>query len=304
MNRRDFLKRSFALLAFSALAGKLHGANRPAETPEPEKDLLVALKGGEAIERFDRGIAQFGGIGKFVKAGQTVLIKPNIAWNRGPETGANTNPELVGHMVRRCLEAGAAKVWVFDHTCNEMNQSYQTSGIRAAVEANGGQMLSSNRKEDYREVEIKGAKRLKRALVHSAVLDCDVFLNVPVLKHHGGAGMTAAMKNFMGIVFDRQYMHRNDLNACIADSCLIRKPDLNVIDAERVMLTGGPQGHAGSKSVRMRSTLMSRDLVGVDVAAAKLAGFSPDRLRYLADGEDRRLGHFRLEELDIKRIVL
>jgi len=307
MDRRDFLKNTAALVLTAGVAGKLAGGSLPVESAHAGKSGqpdLAALRGGSPGDMFDAGIALFGGLGAFVKPGCSVLIKPNIGWNRPPESGANTNPELVGRMVRRCLEAGAKTVSVFDHTCDNWVASYDASGIRAAVEAAGGRMVSGAVEADYREVEIPRAAGMKRALVHRLVLDSDVFFNVPVLKHHGGAKMSCAMKNFMGIVWDRRYMHRNNLNRSIADACLIRRPDLNIVDAWRVMTSGGPRGHAYSVIRDLKSLLLSRDIVAVDVASARLIGFPMRSIGYLAAGREAGLGTTDLHRLDIRRVEL
>jgi len=306
MDRRDFLKSAAALALTAGIAGKLAGAEKAVSgekktSGEPD---LVALRGGSPGDMFDAGIKLLGGVPAFVKPGNVVLVKPNIGWDKPPESGADTNPELVGRIVRRCLEAGAKEVHVFDHTCDNWVSSYSTSGIRAAVEAAGGKMVSGAVEEDYREVEIPGAVSMKKARVHRLVLDCDVFFNVPVLKHHGGAKMTCAMKNFMGIVWDRRIMHRDNLHQSIADACLIRRPDLNVVDAFRVMTSGGPRGNASSVVKDLGSLLLSHDIVAVDTASAKLIGFPLKQIGYLQAGQKLGLGTTNLEALSIRRVVL
>ena len=135
-------------------------------------------------------------------------------------------------------------------------------------------------------------------------IDADVVINVPVLKNHGGAVMTCAMKNYMGVVWDRRMMHKS-LAQSIVDSVLIRKPDLNVVDASLVMTTGGPTGRSPkTKRVRMDSLLMSRDIVAVDTAALKMLRLTlPEIKDYLAMGEAQGLGTRDLTKLKIKRIV-
>lgn len=306
MDRRDFLKGAAALALTAGIAGKLTGAEQAApETKQASgKPDLVALRGGSPGDMFDAGIALLGGISAFVKPGSVVLVKPNIGWDKQPETGADTNPELVGRIVRRCMEAGAKEVHVFDHTCDNWVNSYSNSGIKAEVEAAGGKMVSGAVEADYREVEIPGGISMKKAQVHRLVLDCDVFFNVPVLKHHGGAKMTCAMKNFMGVVWDRRIMHQHDLHQSIADSCLIRRPDLNIVDAFRVMTTGGPRGNASSVVKDLGGLLISHDIVAVDTAAAKLAGFPLKPIGYLPAGQKLGLGTTNLDDLAIRRVVL
>ncbi len=303
MLRRDFLKG----VAFTALAaGLLKRIPLGAAVKKDEKCDLAAVRGGSPGDMFDLAIAELGGMGAFVRKGQKVVVKPNIGWNSLPEEGADTNPELVGRIVKRALEAGAAKVIVFDHTCDaDWVSCYKRSGIRDAVEKAGGVMVTGNDKSVYREVEIPGAKVMKKALVHPALLDADVVINVPVLKNHGGATMTCAMKNYMGVVWDRRWMHKNKLEQTIADSVLIRKPDLNVVDASLVMTHGGPTGRsARSRRVRMDSLLASRDILAIDTAAVKMLGVTmPPNRNYLEKAAELQLGERDLKKLKIKRIV-
>ncbi len=107
------------------------------------------------------------------------------------------------------------------------------------------------------------------------ILQSDVFINVPVLKSHGGARLTVAMKNLMGIVWDRGEWHANDLHQCIADFTSYRKPDLNVVDAYNVMMRHGPRGVSTADVVNLQSQLLSTDLVTADAVAAKLFGLEP-----------------------------
>jgi len=76
-----------------------------------------------------------GGMSRFVNKGDTVVVKPNIGWDRNVDQGANTHPAVVTALAALVLEAGAAKVQVFDRTCNEERRCYQNSGIKPAVDA-------------------------------------------------------------------------------------------------------------------------------------------------------------------------
>ena len=154
----------------------------------------------------------------------------------------------------------------------------------------------------YHEVEIKNGKSLKKAKVHELILSSDVFINVPTLKHHDSTGLSIAMKNLMGIVLDRGYWHRNDLAQCIADFPTYKKPDLNIVDAYRVMMKNGPRGVSVNDVVTMKGQLISTDIVAVDAAAAKLFGKDPSQLDYIVKGQEMGLGTMNLSKLKIHRI--
>ena len=208
LNRRRFIGTTAATAAAISWNNPLFAA--PEEDGEGPWD-LVAVRNGEAVAMFESGIAALGGMKSFVNKGQKIVIKPNIAWDKPPEIPANTNPDLVAAIVRHCINAGAAKVTVFDHTCHNWERSYKTSGIAKSVEDAGGVMAPANLENHYRKVDLPGAKILKTALVHKEMLDCDVFINVPVLKHHGGAKLSLCMKNLMGVVWDRRFFHNGSL---------------------------------------------------------------------------------------------
>lgn len=308
MKRRDFLKA--AAITGIASAIKIEDGldimaqkvSRTSRRPD-----LVAVMGGEPAQMFRRAIAELGGMGRFVKRGQTVTVKPNIGWDRTPERAGNTNPQLVAEIVRECFRAGAREVIVFDHTCDEWKKCYENSGIEEAAKAAGAKVVPGNDESYYEEISIPRGVRLKSAKVHKAILESDVWINVPILKNHGGARMTIAMKNHMGIVWDRGYFHSHDLQQCIADICTIRKPAvLQVVDAYRIMKTNGPQGRSLSDVVKPKALFVSTDIVAVDTAATKffnqIETMPLESVKSISNGAKLKLGTMDIERLNVKRI--
>ena len=307
MKRREFLKTtavagaSVAMLDASGLA-VCAGESGNGRTPD-----LVAVIGGEPDVMFQKAIAEFGGMGRFVGKGQKVVIKPNIGWDKTPELGANTNPILVKAMVQQALAAGAAEVIVFDHTCDDWRKTYKNSGIADAVVAAGGKMVPADLESYYRDVPLPKGMKLKNAKVHEAILDCDVWFNVPVLKVHGGAKMTLALKNYMGIVWDRRVFHKTDLQQCIADCCTyVKRPALNVVDGYRVLKANGPRGKSEADAVVMKGLFASADIVAVDTAALKFAlretKVDLDAATHITKARELQLGTTDLGTLNIRRI--
>lgn len=302
MNRRDFFKTSF--IALSTIGFSFLTKNKLYSLEEKKIPDLVTISGGEADVMFDKGIEAIGGITQFVKKGQTVVIKPNIGWNRSPEYGATTNPKLVKRIVEHCYQAGAKKVYVFDNTCNEWKSSYKNSGIQNAVEEAGGIMVPANSEGYYQTVEIKKAQILENVKVHELFLSSDVIINVPVLKHHSSTILTIAMKNLMGAIWDRQFYHANGLHQCIAEFCLFKKPHLNIVDAYTVMKKNGPRGRDLDDVVIMKQQLISTDIVAIDAFAAKIFGLNPNQVPYIKIAHNKKIGNMNIEELTIKKIVL
>lgn len=308
MDRRDFIKAGMVVTAATSLDFGLPLWVREAFA-EKGDDLVAVLGGKSPEEMLQRTLQEFGGIGKFVPAGARVVIKPNIGWAKTPELGANTSPELIGELTRLSLEAGAARVEVFDHTCQEWRSCYALSGIKGAVEANGGTMVPANNEKYYTTVSLPRGKRLKEAKIHKSLLESDVWFNVPTLKHHGGASMSISMKNNMGIVWDRQIFHRSDLQQCIADLCTWDKqPTLNIVDGFRTMVRNGPSGISVEDVVQTRAMFASSDPVAVDTAATKffsqLSPMDVTNVGHIIKGEESGLGTTDLAALNIKRVKL
>lgn len=310
MTRKDFLK----TVALSGLATTVSSLNDIAVlAQEGSKDGkpvdFVALLGGEPGPMFEKGIEALGGIERFVSKGDKVTIKPNIGWDKTPELAGNTNPELVVALINACKDCGAKEITVFDHTCDEWRACYRRSGIEEAAKKAGANVVPANEEKYYTEYSFPKGVAIKSALVHKAILDCDKWFNVPVLKNHGGARMTIAMKNLLGIVWDRRDIHQKGLDQAIADLCTIDKPAcLNIVDAYRIMKTNGPRGRNEDDVELTKALFMSTDPVAVDVAATKFfgqfTGMKLEDVKYLPLGEAHKLGTTSLESLNQVRIKM
>lgn len=109
-------------------------------------------------------------------------MKPNIGWDKVPELAGNTNPKLVAEIVKQCFAAGAKEVTVFDHTCDDWQKCYKNSGIEAVAKAAGAKVMPAHLESYYKPVDLPSGKKMKKAKVHEAILNCDVWINVPILK--------------------------------------------------------------------------------------------------------------------------
>ncbi len=268
---------------------------------------LVAVMGGEPEAMFRKAIAEMGGMSKFISRGDKVVVKPNIGWDQPIEMGANTNPKLVVEIIKQCFDAGAKEVTVFDHTCDNWRKCYANSGIEEAAKTAGAKVVPADQESYYKTVSIPKGKSLKTAKVHQAIVDCDKWINVPVLKNHGGAQLTISMKNHMGIVWDRGFFHANDLQQCIADICSYEKRAvLNVVDAYRLMKTSGPRGKSAADVVLSKGLFMSQDIVAVDTAAAnffnQVREMPLENVSHIGKAQELKLGTMDLNSLNIKRV--
>ena len=304
MNRREFLKRSAAIGFGAGLLllpkGLRNAARLAAQENYPD---LVALKGGKPEAMFDRGMRQIGGMGRFVKNGQTVVVKPNMSWDLSPEYAANTSPALVAAVVKHCLDAGAKRVVVLDHSIDYWENSAKNSGVLAAALRAGAVHAPAEREGYYQRIALSGSI-LKETMIHESLLECDALINVPVLKHHGGAGLTGSIKNLMGCVWNRRTYHAKGLNVCMADFLHAKRPNLNIVDAYRVITKNGPRGGALDVVAPMGSLLISPDIVAVDTAASMLLGRKQGEVEPIRLAAAAGFGVMDLSKLNISRITL
>lgn len=312
MDRRDFLKA--AAITGAALTFKMKGgmdlmSQTVKSANSGETVDLVAVMGGEPDAMFKRAIAEMGGMGKFVKKGYKVAVKPNIGWDKSPELAGNTNPKLISAIIKDCFDAGASEVTVFDHTCDDWVRCYKNSGIEDAAKAAGAKVMPAHEESYYRKISLPQGKKLKEAKVHQAILDSDVWINVPILKHHGGANLSISMKNHMGLVWDRRIFHSTDLQQCIADICTMEKKSvLSIVDAYRVLKTNGPRGKTASDVVLSKALFISQDMVAADTSAAKffnqIREMPIEHVSHIANGEKLNVGTMDIDKLNVKRIKL
>lgn len=316
MERRQFLKAA-AITGLAATFSCSEGGSLSSMDMMAQKGVnaagdeydLVAVMGAEPDEMFRKAIAEAGGMRRFVKPDQRVVIKPNIGWDKSPEHAANTNPILVREIADQCFKAGAKEVIIFDHTCDDWRKCYMNSGIEPLAKRVGAKFVPGNEESYYREIELPQAVVLKTTKIHQAILDCDVWFNVPVLKNHGGAKMTMSMKNLMGIVWDRGFFHQNDLQQCIADCCTLeKKPALNIVDAYRIMRTNGPRGTNLGDVALTKALFLSTDIVAVDTAATRFFNQVQEMpltdVGHLAKAQELNLGTMDLDQLRIKKIKI
>lgn len=267
------------------------------DTAAPADDLKAI-----AEQVTTEAIAGMGGMKRFVKQGDTVWIKPNIAIRAVEVFAANTNPHVVATLCTLALEAGAAKVQVGDTAAYGATQTYPLSGIQAAVEAAGGEMLVLD-DSHYTEREL-GGEFLEKWGMCDPMMNADLLINVPIAKHHALTGVSLAMKNLMGVAQGYKNDWHQNIDTCLSDVSAYVQPRLNVLDAIRALVRHGPKG-GDMKDVEFKGIVAaSTDIVALDAAGAELIGFQPTRVRSITTGHKRGLGEINFRKLNpVQRVV-
>jgi uncharacterized protein (DUF362 family) len=301
INRRDFLK--YQVTGAVCLTSGLMAPNLLFAESPPD----IAVAEGKPAAATRAAVAALGGISRFVKKGQRVVIKPNMSFPVPPERASNTHPEVVRELAALCREAGADRVLVLDNPLGPAELCMETSGIAEACEVIDRRMVHMvSDPSQYSEKRIPDGKSLTETDIMKEVLSADVLIAAPVAKSHSGAGVSLSMKGMMGLIYNRMVLHRRDLHTAIVDLSTILKADLSVVDATRVLSTGGPGGPG--KVLHPNKVIASADMVAADaytVSAFEWYGksYRPDQVRHIREAHARGLGRMDLDNLRIKTVT-
>ena len=240
----------------------------------------LAVAGGRGpAENLRRALAAIGGIESFVRPGERVAIKPNVAWDRTPEQAADTDPTLVAELVRLCLAVGASQVTVLDNTCNDPGRSFERSGVGPAARAAGARVLHQGTAGTV-ELDLGGIA-LGRWQVLRPLVEADRVFNLPVVKHHSLGRATLGMKNWFGALVGRRGSLHQRLPQVCAELGAALRPTLTIVDATRVLTAGGPTG--GSLDLVRADDLIAvaTDPVAAEAWGAARLGLGPHELPHL-----------------------
>lgn len=298
MDRRKFLKTA-------AIAGLGITVPRSLTLLIPSLDAaertdLVVVQGSSPAEITRAAVEALGGIRHFIAKDDTVVVKPNIGWDRTPEYAANTNPEVVATLVTLCYEAGAKKVKVFDNPVNDARRCYKQSGIADAARAAGADVTFIDDRK-FRDVRL-GGMSLKSWPLYGEILDANKVINVPIAKTHGLATLTLGMKNWMGVMggLRSRIHHRIDEN--LVDVARAMKPTLTILDAVRILTANGPQGGDLGDVKKLDTVIAGVDPIAVDAYGATLFGMKGSDIGCIRLADRASLGTMNLARVKIRKI--
>jgi len=309
MDRRRFLASGLVLLGADLWLRRpagLFAQEAPAPLPATGfPDLAVAR--GEAGAALGHALDALGGIGRFVKPDQVVVVKPNASFDAPPAWGATTNPELLAELIEACLNAGARRVLVADHTMGNAERCFQRTGIAAAVAAfPKAKLVSLDDENAYVPLDIPAGRALRQTRIPVLLQKADVLINLPKAKAHAATEVSLGMKNLMGLVWDRHVFHAAmDIHQGIADLATALRPHLTLLDATVVLKTGGPNGPGETESPGL--IVAGTDPVAVDAYGTGLCAWNrrmyrPEQIEYIRRAAELGVGSLQLDALRIAQV--
>jgi uncharacterized protein (DUF362 family) len=303
MERREFVK-SIAIIG----AGLTIGSKLTAAGVSAIPDIAV-VSGEDYFKNTLQAIDQLGGMNRFVKKGSSVglLINAPDWWNM---PGSHVQTAVVLATLKMLSDAGAGSI---QYLINPSKEFYKRSSLSTDYENLIKSVKSCS--DNFREVAIEKGKSLRKARIINELFTSDVFINIPVTKHHTGVQMTNCLKNFMGACHSdtNKFFHNGSgaksdyddisfLSQCIADVNTMRKPDLIIADACESLRTNGPAGPG--EIIKPRKVYAGTDPVAVDAYGSTILDNQPDDIMMIKMARDHGLGSPDLQKMIIRETAL
>ena len=306
ISRRTFLEYSSKLgsaLSAGILFPRLRSENSSLSSP------VVAVVKGSPSDAVSKAIEFVGGIDRFVQPGSTVLIKPNVSFPNSKTWGTTTSPEVVKAVTQLTLDAGAQRVIIADNTMRKSDICFHRTGIIETLsDMKKVKIIPIQKESFFKEVSVPGGKALTRVKIAKLIQRADLTINLPCAKSHSATQVSFGLKNLMGLIWNRSYLHQGtDLHSAIAELSLIIQPQLTLLDATRALVTAGPTGPG--KVQNLNTILASTDILAVDAYAVSLAPWNnrfltAKSVKHLYRASQLGIGEINIDKMTIRKAIL
>ncbi len=276
------------------------------ETPTAPTAGLAVAHGPDAAKNTLAVVDALGGMDVFVGTGDVVHILPNA---QGTHPGTSTDLDVVRTVAGLCREAGAKQVrwftWIY-------GGYWDRSNIGEFVTKSGAELLRIDHEDPslWRTLEVPQGVTLKTVRVCEALWECDVFISMPIFKHHIGSNFSGSLKNYMGASHpeDNRAFHptwESDdvvrMEQCVADlNTVVRPADLIVADAMTILTSKGPFGPGDI--AQPQQVIAGTDRVAMDAYGATLLGLEGPKVMMIRQAHEHGVGEIDLGAVDIRRI--
>ena len=228
---------------------------------------MVICRGSDAQKMLAQAFEQLGGLDQYISAGQTVLLKPNVAFDRPASLGATTSPEVVSAMVSLAYKAGAKKVLVTDNPINFPQGCFLKTGIGPGAAKAGAEVVIPTAAM-FKSAHVPGATLLDGwEVLYEPLARADVLIGIAPAKDHNLARASLSMKNWYGLLGGRRNALHQHIDQTVAELGLLARPSLVIIDGMRVLYRNGPTGGSLADVKRADTLVVSTDPLAADAWA-------------------------------------
>ena len=249
-------------------------------------------RGSNVQERLRKALDLVGGIQHYIKPGDIVLLKPNVAFDRSPNLGATTHPEIVDALIRMILvDCRAQEVRVADNPIESPPDCFAKSGVRKAVEKAGGRVYLPD-SNAFRMLNTPGATLIENWwFFNRPFTNVDKVIGVAPVKDHNLCHASMGIKNWYGLLGGRRNQFHQDIHEIVSDLSIMMKPTLTIVDGSHILMKNGPTGGDPSNVKPGNAIVAGVDPVAMDAWAFEhLLERGKDYPRYLYKAEEKGSG--------------
>jgi uncharacterized protein (DUF362 family) len=312
IGRKSFIEKGLKL-GISLLAGTsfvIPGLFKKKTLRAKSKADISVVSGKDFYKCTIKAIKNLGGINQFISKGDTVGLLINSSFKN---PGTYTKPDIVIAIARLCFEAGAKEVRLLkDESLSYFKRSQIYKKHRTLVK------ILKSMDSDHSTMKVPKAKNLKEMNIYEDLLEHDVLINLPILKHHNGTNFTCNLKNMMGVTnfstnmkfhfgpnyavgaikeMGDWYANVDHLSQCIADLNTVRKADLCIVDASAILTENGPSGPGKIKKIN--KVIAGKDPVAVDSYCCRFLGLKPQNVAMIKKAYEHKIGEMNVSKLKI-----
>lgn len=302
MNRRKFIQQTSVVMAGSLV---LHKTISAAGT-EPVVWEIEGNSDAAVVKLFE----SFGGLETLLPKGaenSTIILKPNLCLPHNSKMATTTSIELMDAMCQYLSAKNVKKIIITDHTLQQAERFMQHDIVKLEEQYSTVKVMLANEQRYYQQSTVDG-KVLKNAEILKILPRADFIINMAAAKHHTATHVSLAIKNLMGLIWDRSAFHTQmDLQQAIADLTLAIHPHLNIIDAKRVLLKGGPTGPG--PVINDNRLFTSTDILALDSVVAARYSFngktvSPKEVPHLWAAFQNGVGEIDLQKIKVQKLAV
>jgi uncharacterized protein (DUF362 family) len=272
--------------------------------PSPTLPYLGVARGTRVAGMVRAAVDAIGGIGRFVRRGDVVVIKPNVAFERPAVLGATTHPEVLTALIHLVREAGAAEIRVADNPIESPQSCFARTGIQNAAVAAGARVFLPSPGE-FDTLNVPGATWIEKwPFFWRPFVGANKVIGVAPVKDHNLCRASMTTKNWYGLLGGRRNQFHQDIHGIIADLALMLRPTFVLLDGSRVLFRSGPTGGSLSDVKPGRTIVASTDSLAADAFGWEelLERKSEPLPAYFAKSAARKVGDPAFRERLIKEV--
>ena len=265
----------------------------------PGEPVVSIVKGIDIENQVRRAVDLLGGMSRFVKKGNRVLLKPNVTGPASYEKGITTNPAVLDAVLKMVTEAGASQINVGDGTGSAH------LGTLKVFDMCGYSYLKEKYKFDFIDLNklpwhiAKVPKPYvmdEIKIVNCVYDDYDVIINLPVMKTHFITGVSLSMKNLKGCIPPAEKRHMHEVG--------VNKADLNTIITADLIIMDGTVGSEGlgpkeGNPVNLGVIAAGTNAVSMDAVCCAIMGFDAHDIEHIRLVYERGMGEIELDKITI-----